>query len=357
MLASAAAAYVTRFGVLADDRTSLLMTNDPGLEAIRTIEAAGAETLHVADLRVDEDPSDLSDEGALLVAGGWTPNLTLWRAIGGTVRYDQHPACFVPDEGPEWLKVVGAASGDGLPSSAPVWFLDGDRSVAFVDLQRDQTVADVQAAIATGLTSVEHVKRATYIGTAIDQGRTSGALTAAIVNEAWGEGPGARGPTNARPPYTPVPYSVLAGPDRGAMLLDPVRITPMHECHVARGAAFENVGQWKRPWYFPRDGEGIQAAVLRECSAVRTSAGVMDASTLGKIEVAGPDAAAFLDRMYTNRMSTLAPGRIRYGLLLGLDGMVFDDGVVMRLGDDRFFVTTTTGGAAARMVPTSGTVT
>jgi sarcosine oxidase subunit alpha len=345
MLASAAAAYVTRFGVLADDRTSLLMTNDPGLEAIRTIEAAGAETLHVADLRVDEDPSDLSDEDALLVAGGWTPNLTLWRAIGGTVRYDQHPACFVPDEGPEWLKVVGAASGDGLPSSAPVWFLDGDRSVAFVDLQRDQTVADVQAAIATGLTSVEHVKRATYMGTAIDQGRTSGVLTAAIVNQLLGAGPDAQGPTSARPPAVLVSYATIAGPNRGE-LLDPIRTTRMHPWHVRHGAVFEDVGQWKRPRYLPRDGEDLDAAVVRECLAVRHAAGVLDASTLGKIEVVGPDAAAFLDRMYTNRMSTLAIGSIRYGLMLGLDGMVVDDGVAMRMAEDRFLVTTTTGNAA-----------
>ncbi|HEY7761409.1 MAG TPA: glycine cleavage T C-terminal barrel domain-containing protein, partial [Actinomycetota bacterium] len=214
---------------------------------------------------------------------------------------------------------------------------------------RDSTVADVLDAVGHELRSTEHVKRATYIGTAIDQGRTSGALTAAIVNGAWGAGPDAQGPTNSRPPYTPVPYSVLAGPDRGPALLDPVRITPIHERHVERGAAFENVGQWKRPWYFPLPGESMHVAVERECLAVRRAAGVMDASTLGKIELRGPDAAAFLDRLYTNRMSTLAVGSIRYGLMLGLDGMVWDDGVAMRLADDRFLITTTTGGAAKVM--------
>ena len=226
-----------------------------------------------------------------------------------------------------------------------MWFLDGDRSSSFVDLQRDQTVADIEAALDAGLTSVEHVKRATYIGTAIDQGRTSGVLTAAIVNQLLGAGPDAQGPTSARPPTVPVSYATIAGPDRGD-LLDPIRRTRIHPWHEEHGAVFEDVGQWKRPRYFPREGEDMDAAVARECVAVRTTAGVLDASTLGKIEVIGPDAAAFLDRMYTNRMSTLAVGSIRYGFLLGLDGMVADDGVAMRVAEDRYFVTTTTGNAA-----------
>jgi sarcosine oxidase, subunit alpha len=142
---------------------------------------------------------------------------------------------------------------------------------------------------------------------------------------------------------------VLAGPDGGA-LFDPARETPMHPAHLRRGAVFEDVGQWKRPWYFPRGSESMRDAVLRECAAVRTGVGMIDATTLGKIEVVGPDAAAFLDRMYTSAMSTLRVGRIRYGLMLGLDGMVFDDGVAMRLAEDRYLVTTTTTGAAARVL-------
>jgi sarcosine oxidase, subunit alpha len=138
---------------------------------------------------------------------------------------------------------------------------------------------------------------------------------------------------------------VLAGPTRGD-LLDPIRTTPMHPWHVGREAAFENVGQWKRPWFFPREAEPMERAVERECLAVRNAVGAMDASTLGKIEVVGADAPAFLDRMYTNRMSNLPVGSIRYGLMLGLDGMVLDDGVAMRLAEDRYLVTTTTGGAA-----------
>jgi sarcosine oxidase subunit alpha len=143
----------------------------------------------------------------------------------------------------------------------------------------------------------------------------------------------------------PVPFTALAGTDTGS-LRDPVRTTPMHPSHVAARAVFEDVGQWKRPRHFPLAGEGMEDAVARECLAVRAAAGVLDASTLGKIEVIGPDAGIFLDRMYTNRMSNLDVGSIRYGLMLGLDGMVVDDGVAMRLADDRYLVTTTTGGAA-----------
>jgi sarcosine oxidase subunit alpha len=242
---------------------------------------------------------------------------------------------------------VGEAAGDGLPASMPYWLVPSDdTSEHFVDLQRDQTVADVAAALDGGLRSVEHIKRVTYIGTAVDQGRTSGALTAEIVNQLSGAGPGAQGPSGARPPWTPVSFRALAGP-YASELFDPSRVTPIHPWHVANGAMFENVGQWLRPWYFQAGAdEPMEAAVLRECAAVRTGVGMMDASTLGKIDVVGPDAPAFLDRMYTNAMSTLGVGRIRYGLMLGLDGMAFDDGVAMRLAEDRYLVTTTTGGAA-----------
>jgi sarcosine oxidase subunit alpha len=343
-LSSAAIDHLDRFGVLVGDRVALVTTNDAGTWATERLAMAGAQLVEAIDLRtgagtVSEDPD------VILVAGGWTPNLTLWRAIGGSVRYVGDLACFLPGEGPGWLEVVGAAAGDDLPESTPVPFLDGDRSEAFVDLQRDQSVADIAEALDAGLTSVEHVKRATYIGTAIDQGRTSGVLAAAIVNQLLGAGPDAQGPTSARPPAVPVTYATVAGPNRGD-LLDPIRTTRIHPWHEEHEAVYEDVAQWKRPRYFPRDGEDMDAAVARECLATRNAAGVLDASTLGKIDVIGPDAAAFLDRMYTNPMSTLAVGAIRYGFMLGLDGMVVDDGVAMRLADDRFFVTTTTGNAA-----------
>ena len=340
MLASASETYLERFGVLVAERASLVSVTNGAAPPDR-LRAAGME-LHVVDLEADGRPPEGS---TILVAGGWNPTLTLWRAIGGSVRYDAGPAAFIPDEGPPWLQVVGSAAGEGLPACGAIWFVDGDRSEAFVDFQRDQTIADIAGALDSGLTSVEHVKRATYIGTAIDQGRTSGVLTTAIVNQFLGAGPDAQGPTSARPPAVPVSYATIAGADRGN-LLDPIRVTRIHPWHEEHGAVHEDVGQWKRPRFFPRAGEDMEAAVARECLAVRNAAGVLDASTLGKIEVVGPDAATFLDRMYTNKMSTLAVGSIRYGFMLGLDGMVADDGVAMRLAEDRFLVTTTTGNAA-----------
>ncbi|HEY2670784.1 MAG TPA: 2Fe-2S iron-sulfur cluster-binding protein [Rugosimonospora sp.] len=215
----------------------------------------------------------------------------------------------------------------------------------FVDLQRDVTVADVLRATGAGLRSVEHVKRYTTAGTAHDQGKTSGLLTSAVVGQALDAGIAELGYTTFRPPYTPVSFAALAGRDRG-QLYDPVRVTAIHDWHVRHGARFENVGQWKRAWYYPAGGEDLAAAVRRECLAARTGVAFMDASTLGKIEVQGPDSAEFLDRLYTNVMSTLKVGAIRYGVMCGVDGMVFDDGTVARLAADRFLLTTTTGNAA-----------
>ena len=331
-------------------RESQIEPSSRSIEVIhnpKSVRAVGNGKLQ--EVIVIDDHGERSFEvDVLCMLGGWNPNIALWRMVGGGTRYDPWRACFVPDgSGPPWLEVIGKASGDNrLPETTHVAFVPAhDYSELFVDFQRDQTVADIRAALDAGLTSVEHVKRATYIGTAIDQGRTSGVLAAAIVNQLLGAGPDAQGPTSARPPAVPVSYTTIAGPDRGD-LLDPIRRTRIHAWHEEHGAVFEDVGQWKRARYFPRDGEDMDAAVARECLAVRNAAGVLDASTLGKIEVVGSDAAAFLDRMYTNRMSTLAVGSIRYGFMLGLDGMVVDDGVAMRLSEDRFFVTTTTGNAA-----------
>ncbi len=379
MLATSALQYLRRFGVLVGSEV-VVFTARSGAHAIASAMREAGSEVTVVDVRPDRADTEAADvpallgwtvtgtdgtdaiaavhlEGpggerrtiecdALLVSGGWNPDLTLWRSIGGGIRYDAGLACFVPTEGPPWLRVVGSAAGDVRADTA-YWFVPApDYSRHFVDLQRDQTIADLLAALDAGLTSVEHVKRATYIGTAVDQGRTSGVLAAEIVNQLLGTRPGTQGPTSARPPAMPVSYAALAGPYRGE-LLDPVRRTPIHDRHVDAGAVFEDVGQWKRPRYFPRPGESMERAVARECLAVRNAAGVLDASTLGKIEVIGPDAGAFLDRMYTNRMSNLPIGSIRYGLMLGLDGMVMDDGVAMRVAEDRFFVTTTTSGAAA----------
>jgi sarcosine oxidase, subunit alpha len=382
LLSGAVLSYLDRFAILPGELAVVFTTNDAGYLTARALREAGATVVAIVDVRPRAEAREralaggfevmagavvAATEGAdsitaaivtgadgertrleadlVAVSGGWNPVTQLHRAIGGGLRYATERSCFVPDSGPEWLSVVGAAAGE-VPATEPCWYVPAeDLSEHFVDLQRDQTVADVADALGTGLRSVEHVKRLTYIGTAVDQGRASGALAAEVVNQLLGAGPGAQGPTNARPPWSPVAYHVLAGSFRGA-LFDPVRRTPIHAAHVERGAIFEDVGQWLRPWYFPRGGESMEEAVLRECAAVRTGVGMIDASTLGKIEVVGADAPVFVDRMYANAMSRLEVGRIRYGLMLGVDGMVFDDGVAMRLAADRYVVTTTTGGAA-----------
>ncbi|HVP98925.1 MAG TPA: glycine cleavage T C-terminal barrel domain-containing protein, partial [Roseiarcus sp.] len=199
-------------------------------------------------------------------------------------------------------------------------------------------------AVQEGMRSIEHVKRYTTTGMATDQGKLSNmnalAIAAAIEEKPIPE----VGLTTFRPPYTPVTFGAFAGPARGNMF-DPVRKTPIHAWAAARGAAFEDVGLWKRVWYFPRADESMRDAVARECRATRAHVGLFDASTLGKIEVVGPDAATFLERMYVNAFEKLGVGRCRYGLMLTEAGFLMDDGVIARLGPDRFHVTTTTGGA------------
>jgi sarcosine oxidase subunit alpha len=218
-------------------------------------------------------------------------------------------------------------------------------SRAFVDFQNDVTTKDLALAMREGFESVEHIKRYTTTGMATDQGKTSNMNALAFVAGELGRTIPKVGLTTFRMPYTPVTFGIFAGYDRGD-LFDPVRPTPMHDWAVQQGAVFEDVGQWKRARYFPRPGEDMHAAVARECLAVRAGVGMFDASTLGKIEVVGPDAATFLSRMYVNGFATLAVGRSRYGVLLRDDGFIYDDGVIARIAEDRFHVTTTTGGAA-----------
>ena len=220
------------------------------------------------------------------------------------------------------------------------------RGKAFVDFQNDVTAKDLRIAAGEGFRSIEHMKRYTTTGMATDQGKTSNLNALVIVSQMLRRPIAAVGHTTFRMPYTPVTFGALAGTARGD-LFEPVRQTPMHDWAKAQGALFENVGTWQRARYFPRAGEDVHAAVARECHAVRSAVGVFDATTLGKIEVVGPDAAEFLNRLYTGSFSRLAPGRCRYGVMLNEAGFVMDDGVVARLAPDRFHVTTTTGGAAA----------
>ena len=384
MLAGAARTYINRYGVAPGKRAVIFTNNDSTDPVADDLKRAGLTVEAVIDVRsgeavVDTIPSPLAGEGQgggclgavviaqligkgprrelecdlLCVSGGFNPTLHLFSQAQGRLRYDEGLACFIPDVAPTNVDVVGAAAGDlggrGQGSIMPYWVVPSDGrewSTHFVDLERDVTVADVRRALGTGMRSVEHVKRFTTIGTGSDQGKTAGINETAIIATQLGQPVGAVGVTTFRPPYVPVAFGLMAGRNHG-QLFDPVRLTAIHPWHVAHGAIFENVGQWKRPWFFPRPEEDFETAVLRECRAAREGVAVMDASTLGKIDIQGPDALEFLNRMYTNAFDTLKVGSCRYGLMCTVDGMVFDDGVVMHLGPDHWLATTTTGGAAA----------
>ena len=235
-------------------------------------------------------------------------------------------------------------------SLRPLWLVPHPSGASrapkqFVDLQNDVTAADLLLAVREGFESIEHVKRYTAMGFGTDQGKTGNINGMGIVAQTLGLSIPAVGTTTFRPNYTPVSFGLLAGLELGDGF-DPVRTTPMHDWHQARGARFEDVGQWKRPWYYPQAGEDMAAAVRREVRAVRTQVGMLDASTLGKIDIQGPDAATLLDWVYSNGWRNLAVGRCRYGLMLDENGMVFDDGVTVRLAENHYLMHTTTGGAA-----------
>ena len=322
----------------------------------------------------------------LAVSGGWNPAVHLHSQAGGRITWDDEHHCFVPGE--SFQPAVSAGAGNGtwsledclaegaeagrtaaaecgfeaaplsLPEAEtishapllPLWSVPAIRDAdscpkQFLDFQNDTIVADVRLAVREGYRNVEHVKRYTALGFGTDQGKLGNINGMAVLAECLGKTIPAVGTTTFRPSYTPVAFGACAGEAVGE-LYEPVRKTALHEWHEDAGAPFEVVGQWLRPWYFPRAGEDLHASVARECLVTRNSVGIMDASTLGKIDVRGPDAVTFLERLYTHNIGKMRVGRCAYGILLGEDGMVMDDGVMARLGDQHFYLTTTTGGAA-----------
>ncbi len=320
---------------------------------------------------------------SVLMSGGWTPSVHLFSQSRGKLRFDAAAGAFLPGASAQNEVSAGACAGlSGLPAVVESGEAAGRLAAekcgyaarpartyrvedtfdaaahtevprmlqgvakAFVDFQNDVTSRDLELAAREGFRSIEHIKRYTTTGMATDQGKTSNMNALALVSGTLNTTVPDVGLTTFRQPYTPVTFGTLAGIARGD-LFDPTRRTPIDGWAQGKGAAFEDVGTWKRAWYFPRAREDMHATVARECRTVRTAVGVFDASTLGKIEVVGPDAAEFLDRMYVNAFRTLKPGRCRYGVLLNEAGFVIDDGVIARLAPDRFHVTTTTGGAAS----------
>ncbi|HEX3171157.1 MAG TPA: glycine cleavage T C-terminal barrel domain-containing protein, partial [Burkholderiales bacterium] len=227
----------------------------------------------------------------------------------------------------------------------PMWEIPAAGSgKKFVDQQSDVTAADLALAAREGYVSVEHAKRYTTTGMGVDQGKIGNITAFGILGNATSRSVPEVGTTTFRPPYVPVTIGALAGRDIGA-LFEPVRKTPVTDWHAAHGAVFEPVGLWRRPQYYSRNGEDMHTAVARECLAVRNGVGLLDASTLGKIEIRGRDALKLLNMVYTNAWDSLAIGACRYGLMLREDGMVFDDGVTARLGEHHYQMTTTSGGA------------
>lgn len=330
-------------------------------------------------------------------AGGWTPAVHLFSQSGGTLKYDKARALFVPGQASQAVAATGAVTGDfstlgaiqhsmrvtdgvlkalgvrtarsTMPSLDPEQLTpqlraQGDNSYdspwqihavppmrqplhktkVFHDQQNDATLADIALAHREGMVSPEHMKRYTTTGMATDQGKTGNMASLIMLGALHGASPEALGVTTYRPPYVPLTFGVIAGAERGD-LWEPSRTTAAHRHHG--GAVLENVGDWLRPWYYPAHRhEGLFAGAQREALGARTSVGLLDASTLGKIDIQGPDSVWFLNTLYTNRWDKLGVGRCRYGLMCDENGMVFDDGVTTRLGEQHFHMTTTTGGAA-----------
>ncbi|MCW6510150.1 sarcosine oxidase subunit alpha family protein [Lichenifustis flavocetrariae] len=345
-----------------------------GTTRVRGVRIGRVSGRHVTDL--ESLACDL-----VLMCGGWTPSVHLFSQSRGKLAYDEGSNSFLPGTPAQDQVSIGACAGTfglaqilrdghraghavikmavedrdfavvGDDESTGAGFIgatphdrDPTQVKAFVDFQNDVTAKDIALATREGFRSIEHIKRYTTTGMATDQGKTSNMNALGIASAELGRSVPSIGLTTFRQPYTPVTFGSFAGLSRDA-LFDPVRETAIHGWAAAHGARFEDVGLWKRAWFFSRAGEDMHAAVNRECQITRERAGLFDASTLGKIEVVGPDAAEFLNRLYTNSWTKLGVGKCRYGLMLNEAGFIMDDGVVGRIATDRFHVTTTTGGA------------
>ncbi len=316
------------------------------------------------------------------VSGGWTPAVHLFTQSGGKLKFREDDQVFIPNIYPSDQLSIGACNGDftldeilintpkslidylniknteydnleilssANKSKRNIWLLPSDKifgkTKSFIDYQNDATAKDIKLALREGFRSIEHVKRYTTTGMGTDQGKLGNMHALGIISETAGAKMGELGTTTFRPPYTPLTFGTIVGRNVGEYF-DIFRKTSIHDWHVTHKAEFENVGQWKRAWYYPKENENMHEAVQRESKAARESAGILDASTLGKIDIQGTDSSEFLNRVYTNAWSKLAVGKCRYGLMLNEDGMVYDDGVTTRLGENHYIMTTTTGGAA-----------
>ncbi|MFZ5675108.1 MAG: sarcosine oxidase subunit alpha family protein [Pseudomonadota bacterium] len=398
MSADAALVYLRLYAVRVGRRIVVATNNDGAYEVAEALAEAGA-AVTLADMRRQALPSAPKgvavmpgrmtasaqgrsrvesvtlDDGtklaadSVLVSGGWTPTIHLFCQARGKLAWSEKRAAFLPGDPVEGMTVVGAANGAislgevfadaarATSSPAPVstgretsngvvpaWPIAGAKGRVWIDYQSDVTAKDVELAARENFVSVEHLKRYTTLGMATDQGKTSNlaglALLAGISDRSIAE----TGTTTYRPPFTPVPLTSFSG-SRSAELMAPVRRLPLENTHRAQGAVFQEYGGWLRPAYY--GGADAEAAIQEEARRARQSAALFDGSTLGKIEVMGPKAADFVDFIYYNTMSTLNPGRCRYGFMLSENGVVFDDGILVRLDEHRFVVSCSTSHVAA----------
>lgn len=374
MSAEAALVYLRRFGVVAGRKVVVATNNGLAYETAEALAATGAEVTVVdyrddipvpAGLRVLKGLSVISASGrgmvsavrlsdgsvleadAVLASGGFTPTVHLYCQAQGKLDWRDDILAFVPGRPVEGVAVVGAAAGDfGLPAEfadgatrhfgiAAAWPKPRVKDRVWIDLQNDVTAKDVELAVRENFVSVEHLKRYTTLGMATDQGKTSNVNGLALMAEITGRRIPEIGTTTYRPPFTPVPLVSFAGVRSGTRM-NPLRRLPLETEHRAHGAVLRDYGGWLRPAFH---GEGSpEARIQLEAKASRTGVALFDGSPLGKIEVIGPDAAAFLDFIYYNTVSTLAPGRCRYGFILTEGGNIYDDGVLVRLEENRFVV-------------------
>ena len=408
MLASAVRDFITDYAVAPGRRIVVVTNNDDAYRTALTAHAAGLEVPAIVDARPtahgalpqaaraagitvltgtavakvkggkhvegvvlcdhqgDGAPRQTVECDVVAMSGGWSPVVHLYSHCGGKLTWDEAQSMFRPDpdrpplgaDGQGNVTVVGAANGDlhcagDLESPAgvtmPVWVMPARapyklRAKMWLDFQNDVKVTDVELAAQEGYASVEHTKRYTTLGMATDQGKLSNINGLAVLSNALNQPIQATGTTTFRPPYTPLTLATIAAEAKDEAF-QPLRKTPIHAWHDRNGASWEPVGHWRRPYAYPRATEDRHAAVNREILAVRAGVGTLDASTLGKIIVKGPDAGRFLDMLYTNMMSTLPVGKCRYGLMCNENGFLMDDGVVARLSDDTWLCHTTTGGA------------
>jgi len=384
MLAGAMHQYASRYGVHCGRRVAGVVNNDLAWHSVVALQDAGMEIAAIIDTRdaVNEQVTDLARErdiaihigaaplyargsymvrkleyrdgkgrsgsidcDAIAMSGGMNPTVHLYSQAGGKLRYDKDLACFTPHECRQQVAVVGAANGEfATPHSyniGPRTPSPAKTNTQWIDFLHDVTASDIELAWRENYRSVEHLKRYTTVGMAVDQGKTSNLNALTLLGELTDRTPGEVGTTTFRPMFMPVTMGAIAGNRRGDFYA-PAKLLPAHEWHLAKGAAFDDYGGWKRPAYY---GNNRERCIVREVLKVREAVGLFDGSSLGKIEVKGPDAAEFLNRIYVNTVPTLKPGKVRYGLMLNEKGVAMDDGVFLRLAEDHFLVNTTSAHA------------